>query len=83
MTISIADATHVEECPRNFEWCQKDEESFLVMNMPYTGILNRRLCYVLSKHNPHYCEKVKQHPSYVMQSEAMNNEHLFGPYFFD
>ena len=35
------------------------------------------------KRNPLYREEVEHHPARVMVWGAMNNKHLFGPYFFD
>ena len=39
MTNLTADVTHVEECSRKFALREKDQEPLLVMNVPYTGIL--------------------------------------------
>ena len=35
------------------------------------------------KHNSHCCEEVEYHSPYVMMWGVTNNQHLFGPYFFD
>ena len=73
--------THVEEWSTNFKRCQKDEESFSVMNALYTRVLDRGiLCFGSSR--THIIVK-KWHPPHVMVWEAMNSEHTFGPYFFN
>ena len=53
-----------------------DEELFLVVTMPCTGVLDRETVF-------YFCEELEHHSPHVIVWGAMNSEHPSTQYFFD